>query len=68
MESILKFVLQSNMLVNIIKKFVVCRILHQTYFLEVGLMQIPRDHETLSIVHHVRLGVDFSSMKSFMGL
>ena len=31
---------------------------------KVGLMQIPGDYETLSIVRHVGLHVDFSFMKS----
>jgi hypothetical protein len=42
--------------------------LRQAHLLEVGLTQIPGDHETLSIVRHVRLQVDFSSMKSSLGL
>jgi hypothetical protein len=32
------------------------------------LVKIPGDHETLSIVHHVGLHVDFSSMKSSLDL
>ena len=32
------------------------------------LTEIPGDHETLCIVHHVGLYVDFSSMKSSLGL
>ena len=40
----------------------ICRNLHQANLLEVGLMQIMEDHETLSIVSHVRLHVDFSSV------
>ena len=36
--------------------------------MEVGLTEIPRDRETLSIVRHVGLHVDFSSMKSSLGL
>ena len=31
----------------------VCRNLRQAYLLEVGLMQIPVDYETLSIGYHV---------------
>ena len=43
--------------------------LGQAHLLEVlGLTQIPGDHETLSIVCHVGLHVDFSSMKSSLGL
>ena len=47
----------------------VSRNLRQAHLLEVGLMKIPGDHEILSIVCHV-LGVrvDFSSMKSSLGL
>jgi hypothetical protein len=37
-------------------------------FQEVGLTKIQGDHETLSIVCHVGLHVDFSSMKSSLGL
>ena len=40
----------------------------QAHLSEVGLMRIPGDHETLSIVHHVGLHLDFSSMKSSLGL
>ena len=36
----------------------------QPHLQEVGLMKIPEDHETLSIVRHV----DVSSMKSSLGL
>ena len=35
---------------------------------EVGLTKIMGDHETLSIVCHVELHIDFSSMKSSLGL
>ena len=35
--------------------------------LEKVFKEIPGDHETLSIVHHVGLHVDFSSMKSSLG-
>jgi len=42
--------------------------LHQTHLLEVGLTKTPRDHETLSIIRHVRLHVDFSFMKSSLDL
>jgi hypothetical protein len=38
-----------------IKKFVVSRNLHHAHHLEVGLMKIMGDHETLSIVCHVGL-------------
>ena len=40
----------------------------QIHLQEVGLIQIMGDHETLSIVHHVGLRVDFSSMKSSLDL
>ena len=40
----------------------------QTHLLEVGLTQIPGDHETLSIVRHVGLHVHFSFMKSSLDL
>jgi hypothetical protein len=36
--------------------------------MEVGLTQIPGDHETSFIVRHVGLHVDFSSMKSSLDL
>jgi hypothetical protein len=51
-----------------IKKFMVSWNLHQAHLLEVGLTKIPGDHETLSIVRHVGLHVDFSSMKSSLAL
>ena len=51
-----------------IKKIMVSRNLRQAHLLEVGLTKIPGDHETLSIVRHVGLHVDFSSMKSSLGL
>ena len=46
----------------------VSRNLRQTHLLEVRQTKIPGDHETLSIVRHVGLHVDFSSMKSPLGL
>ena len=63
MEYALKYVLLKN-----IKKIKVSRNLRQTHLLEVGLTKIPGDHETLSIIRHVGLHVDFSSMKSSLGL
>jgi hypothetical protein len=36
--------------------------LSKAYFLEVDLTQIMADNETLSIVYHVRIYVDFSSI------
>jgi hypothetical protein len=53
---------------KIFSKIMVFRKLGQVHLLEVGLAKIPGDHETLSIVHHVGLHVDFSSMKSSLGL
>jgi len=46
----------------------ISRNLCHAHFLEVGLTKIPGDLETLSIVCHVGLHVDFSSMKSSLGL
>ena len=46
----------------------VSRNLRETHLLEVDLTKIPGDHETLSIVRHVELHVDFSSIKSSLGL
>jgi hypothetical protein len=43
---------------------IVCRNLCQAYLFKVGLTQIPADRKSLSIVHHVGLHVDLSSMKS----
>jgi hypothetical protein len=42
--------------------------LHQAHLQEMGLMKYPGDHETLSIVHHVGLHVDFSSIEFSLGL
>jgi hypothetical protein len=42
--------------------------LRQAHILEVGLTKIPGDHEILSIVRHVGLHVDFSYMKSSLGI
>jgi hypothetical protein len=42
--------------------------LGQAHLLEMGLTKNPWDHETLSIVHHIGLHVEFSSMKSTLGL
>ena len=39
-----------------------------SHLFEVGLMNTLGDHEALSIVHHVGLHVDFSSMKSSLDL
>ena len=40
----------------------VCQNLRHAYILEVDLMQIPTNNSTLSIVCHVEIHVDFSSM------
>ena len=50
------------------KKIMVSRNFRQTHLLEVGLTQIPVDHAPLSIVRHVGLHVDFSSMNFSLGL
>ena len=49
-------------------KIIVSRNLRQTYLLEMGLTKIPGDYKTLSIVRHVVLYVEFSSMKSSLDL
>ena len=59
MESALKFVLLKN---NGLLK------LRQVHLLEVSLTKIPGDDETLSIICHIGLHVDFSSMKFSLGL
>jgi hypothetical protein len=46
----------------------VSRNLREADHLEVGLTKVQGDHETLSIVCHVRLHVNFSFMKSSLGL
>ena len=51
-----------------IQEVMVSRNLCQAHLLEVGLTKFPRNHESLSIIHHVGLHVDFSSMKSSLGL
>ena len=53
---------------KILEKLMVSRDLCQAHLLEVGLTKIPRDHESLFIVCHVGLHIDFSSMKSPLGL
>ena len=53
---------------KIFKKFMVSRNLRKANLLEVGLTKILGDHETLSIVRHVGIHVDFSSMKFSLGL
>ena len=37
----------------------ICQNLLQGYFLEVGLMQIPANHETLFIIYDAQIHVDF---------
>ena len=63
----MKFVPKYVVLKNT-KKNMVSRNLRQAHLLEVGLTKIPGDHETLSIVRHVELHLDFSSMKFSMGI
>ena len=46
----------------------VSQTLRQAHLLEVGMTKFFGDHETLSIVRHVGLHVDFSSMMSSLGL
>ena len=46
----------------------ICRNLHEAYLLEVGLMPIPTNHETISIVYHVKIHVDFPCMTISFGL
>ena len=46
----------------------VSRNLRQAHLLEGGLTKISEDHETLFIVWHVGLHVDFSSMKYALDL
>ena len=53
--------------VNYAKKMV-SHNLRQAHILEVGLTKIMGDHEILSIVRHVGLHVDFSYMKSSLGI
>ena len=60
MEFVMEHVLQSALLGKILRKVMVSWSLHQAHVLEV--------HETLSIVRHIGLHVDFSSMKSSLGL
>ena len=55
------------MLEKILKKIVVSCSLRHARLLEVGLTKISGDHESLSIVRHVGLHVDLSSMKSSLG-
>ena len=45
----------------------VSRNFRQAHLQELGLMQIPRGRETLSIVRHVGLHLDFSSIEIFFG-
>ena len=46
----------------------VCQNLRQAHTMKVGLTYNPGDHVTLSIIRQGRLHVDFSSMKSSLGL
>ena len=49
-------------------KVMVSQNLRQPHLLKVDLTNTPRDHETLSIVRHVGLHIDFSFVKSSLGL
>ena len=51
-----------------IKEVMVSRNLRKAHLLEVNLTKIMGDNETLSIIHHIGLQVDFSSMKSSLDL
>ena len=51
-----------------LRKVMVSWNLRQAHLLEVGLTKMSGGRETLSIVHHVGLHVDFLSMKSSLGL
>ena len=68
MESALQFVLKYVLLEKIIKKIMVSQNFRQTHPLEVGLTQNLVDYAPLSIIRHVGLHVDFSSMNFFWGL
>jgi hypothetical protein len=68
LEYSLQYVLKFVMLEKYIKKVMVSQNLRHTHLLEVGLTKIPGDHETLPIVRHKRLHIDFSSMKSSLSL
>ena len=63
----MNFVMKYVLLINI-KEIMVSRNLRQAHLLEVGLTKNAGDHETLSIIRHLGLHVDFSSLKYFWGL
>ena len=42
--------------------YLVCWSLHQAYFLELGLIQISVEHETIFVICHVGIHVNFSFM------
>ena len=69
---VLEFILESNMeyaLQHVLKLVLLEKILKKNHgLLKVGMMKIPGDHATLSIVRHVRLHIDFSSTKSSLDL
>ena len=67
MEFALQYILKSVLLEKIFKKSVSWN-LRQAHLLKVVLKKIPGDHETLSIVRHVGLHVDFSYMKFSLDL
>ena len=68
MKFVMRFVMKFVMLETILKN---CHGLLEFVLgspLGGGLTKIQGDHETLSIVRHVGLHVDFSSIKFFWGL
>ena len=56
------------MLEKILKNHGLPNLRQAHHLLEVGLATIPGDHDTLSIVRHVGLHVDFSSVKFSLDL
>ena len=64
----LKIYLEIYLAEKYIMNLMVSQNLRRAHLLEVGMTEIPGDHEILSIVRHVGLHVDFSSMKSSLGL
>jgi len=68
LECVLEYAMTSTLLEKHIKKVIVSRNSRQAHLLEVALTKIPGGHETLSVVCHVGLHVDISSVKSSLGL
>jgi hypothetical protein len=67
LEFVLEYALQYVLKSIVLEKIMVSRNFRQTHLLEVGLTQILVDHSPLSIVRHVGLHVDFSSINLFWG-